>query len=268
MAGPVRTAAISMSGTSTSMPNTAEPSTFSGTSMRSSARPVSASSCGARSVGCCGTSSRAASAATVPKGSVRPEATWTTWLLRVVQVDGGTCQRRAAAVISISRAAAPVRRIRSWNDWMLSLLPVNMKLTRGLRKSGANGALSRRTVLQSAPSSSASSAGSVVEMPWPISACESIRVTSFSGPIRTHAVSATSPASSAGLPMPLRIAPAAGHEAESSRAPELPPRIWQEAAPRKSRAPRANLQSASLEVKASSRCATANAGSRYTEAQI
>ena len=33
-----------------------------------------------------------------------------------VQADGGTFQRRAAAFTSISRAAAPVRRIKSWND--------------------------------------------------------------------------------------------------------------------------------------------------------
>src|SRR4029453_1752963 len=99
-----------------------------------------------------------------------------------------TCQRLAAAVTSISRADAPMVRINSKKLVVLSLLPVNCQLIRGLRYDGATVENSTFTRLQSAPSSSARTAGSVVMIPWPISDWDEMSVTSSLGLIRIQAL--------------------------------------------------------------------------------
>src|SRR4029434_1906519 len=95
-------------------------------------------------------------------------------------------QRLAAAAISISRADAPMACINPKNPVVLSLLPVNCQLIRGLRYAGAVGENSILTRLQSAPSSSASTAGRVVIAPCPISDCEEMSVTTSYGLMRIH----------------------------------------------------------------------------------
>src|SRR5215468_9228786 len=118
-----------------------------------------------------------------------------TLLFSVSHSSAGTFHRDDAALINISRAAAPICRMRLKNEVVLSLLPVNCQLIRGFRYAGSVGEFSNFTRFQSAPSSSAMSAGMVVDIPWPISACETMMVAIPSGAIRNQALSATSAAS-------------------------------------------------------------------------
>src|ERR1700722_1501374 len=71
---------------------------------------------------------------------------------------------------------------------------------------GAAGACSARTFAQSQSSSSASTIGIDVQMPWPISECLSRIVTVLSGAIRTNAFGDTGGAFAASCAMPRRIA--------------------------------------------------------------
>src|SRR5262245_27407008 len=79
--------------------------------------------------------------------------------------------------------------MRSKNEVVLSLLPVNCQLMRGFLYAGSTGEFSRRTWAHSAPNSSAITAGKVVAIPCPISACDTTKVTELSGSIRTQALS-------------------------------------------------------------------------------
>ena len=100
-----------MPGTAKSMPNTARPVVLAGASTRGSARPTSFSSLSGRSTGLVGTGSAAASRASAAKARRRPLAACTMNEFSLRHCDGGTRQRAAATVISISRAAAPILRM-------------------------------------------------------------------------------------------------------------------------------------------------------------
>ncbi|MNC85898.1 hypothetical protein D3C83_15170 [compost metagenome] len=91
-------------------------------------------------------------------------------LLAAVHSDAGTAHFCAAAVISISRAAAPACRI-GCCDSRTDRLPVLdiFPNTRLRRTCSVTEAYSTRTLFQSHSSSSASSIGTAVKLPCPIS---------------------------------------------------------------------------------------------------
>src|SRR5262245_49416677 len=126
-------AAQTISGTVKSRPNTAVPLSFAGTSTRASGLPKSVQSPSDLGFGFAGGVTLAASSATSPNFKLRPVGLCTTLLVAVKHSSAGTPHRLAAATISICRADAPIVRSNSKNPVVLSLLPVNCQLMRGLR---------------------------------------------------------------------------------------------------------------------------------------
>ncbi len=117
-----------------------------------------------------GGSSFAAAPATAPKLSLRPLASWVMTLFAARHSAAGTDHCWAAAVISISRAAAPPLRRYSCDRRMVRLPTDPMSPhTRPRRTCSFTGAYSTLTLLQSQPSSSATSCAADVMLPWPIS---------------------------------------------------------------------------------------------------
>src|SRR5215510_10058303 len=113
-AGLCFTAAWTMPGTLKSRPKTALPLSFADNSTRRSGLPSSFHSLSGFGFGCAG-------------------GLWKTLPFSVKHSSALTPQRLAAAIISISRAEAPIVRSNSKNPVVLSLLPVNCQLIRGLR---------------------------------------------------------------------------------------------------------------------------------------
>jgi hypothetical protein len=127
------TAAYSIPGTRTSMPKTAVPLSFAGISTRGSGRPRSVQSFCAFRAGFSGGDSRAAASASSPNVRARALGRCRTLPFSVWHSRRSTPQRFDAAASSISRAEAPIWSRRSKNEDVLSLLPVNIQLRRGLR---------------------------------------------------------------------------------------------------------------------------------------
>jgi hypothetical protein len=109
------------------------PSSFAGSSTRASDVPSSFHSFSGLALGFAGGVTLAASSATSPNFKLRPVSLCMTLPLSVKHSSALTPQRLAAAIISISRAEAPIVRSNSKNPVVLSLLPVNCQLIRGLR---------------------------------------------------------------------------------------------------------------------------------------
>ncbi len=100
-----------------------------------------------------------------------------------------TFHRAAAAAMSIARAVAPARR-RSFCEALIErLAPVDMLPQTRLRlRFSCGGANSAFTLLQSHSSSSATSIGRAVKLPWPISDLATRMITVSSGSITIQAV--------------------------------------------------------------------------------
>ncbi len=112
----------------------------------------------------------AAASATAPNVTVRPLGAWVMTLFAARHSDAATPHCAAAAAISISRAVAPALRSGSWELRMLRLPPVEKSPQMRLRRRFSSGrGNSVRTLLQSHSSSSATSIGSAVSVPCPIS---------------------------------------------------------------------------------------------------
>src|SRR5256714_3698511 len=110
-------------------------------------------------------------------------------LLAARHSEGVTFHARAAAVISISRAVAPALRKNSCEERIERLPPVDMSPHARLRaRFSCGGANSALTLLQSHSSSSATSIGSAVKLPCPISDLATRIVTVSSLPITIQAV--------------------------------------------------------------------------------
>ena len=91
--------------------------------------------------------------------------------------------------MSIVRAIAPARRRSSCDALIERLAPVDMlPQTRSRLRFSCGGANSASTLLQSHPSSSATSIGSAVKLPWPISDLATRMITLSSGSITIQAV--------------------------------------------------------------------------------
>ena len=176
-----------MPGILTSMPNTALPSVLTGVSSRGTRVPMRRKSFGSLSGASSGTGSRAARAASFPYASRRPVGVWITVPFSARQADRSTRHVSAAALISISRAAAPALRSGSQEVWMAVLPPVDMRRD---QPAGFSGIGPRRIVDQSASSSSARIMARPVCDPWPISDLSIVRVTLPSVPMRSHALGA------------------------------------------------------------------------------
>ena len=110
-------------------------------------------------------------------------------LLAARHSDAATFHCCAAAAISIARAVAPALRKNSCEERMARLPPVDMSPQARLRtRFSCGGANSALTLLQSHSSSSATSIGSAVKLPCPISDLATWIVTVSSRPITTQAV--------------------------------------------------------------------------------
>ena len=134
-------------------------------------------------------SSAAASAATAPKLSCRSVGVWVMILFAATHSATGTPQRRAAALVSIRRAAAPAVRKYSWLSRIDRLPPVSMvRKIRLRRRCSLVDAYSAWTLLQSQPNSSATSMGRPVKLPWPISTRATRMMMVSSGRISIQAV--------------------------------------------------------------------------------
>ena len=178
-----------MPGSRVSIANAVLPVTLSGMSNRAAGWPKRVQSAGSLSGGFSGMSSVAASAATAPKLSCRWVGVWVMRLFAATHSATGTPQRRAAAVVSISRAAAPAVRKYSWLSRIDRLPPVSMvRKIRLRRRCSLVDAYSAWTLSQSQPSSSATSMGRPVKLPWPISTRATRMMMVSSGRIRTQAV--------------------------------------------------------------------------------
>ena len=106
------TRATSMPGRLTSMPNSAVPFTFAGTSRRGSGCPRTRNAFGSLSTTFAGTGTAAARSTSAPYFRRRPLAACTTSPFSVVTVSSATLHVCAAAVTSIARALAPASRSR------------------------------------------------------------------------------------------------------------------------------------------------------------
>ena len=136
----------------------------------------------------------AAAAAMRPKVTLRPLGRWVMVLFAAAHSSAGTLHRAAAAAISISRAVAPARRRSFCEALMERLAPVDMlPQTRSRRRFSCGGANSALTLLQSHSSSSATSIGSAVKLPWPISDLATRMMTVSSGSITIQAVISRAP---------------------------------------------------------------------------
>jgi len=113
--------------------------------------------------------------------------------LSVRQSAGFTPKRCAAACTNNARAVAPAWRYRSNSDKVVVEPPVICKPTAVCAYTGAAFACATLIFDQSASSSSATSIGSEVQIPWPISECASRMVTLSSLPTRTNAFGAKRP---------------------------------------------------------------------------
>jgi hypothetical protein len=97
-------------------------------------------------------------------------------------------QRAAAAAMSISRAATPAWREYFWDSRTERLPPVSIgPNTRFRRKFSSGAAYSARTFAQSHASSSATSIGKAMSMPWLISKRATRMMTVLSGCTITQA---------------------------------------------------------------------------------
>ena len=166
----------------------------------------------------------AAACATSPNRSVRPLGRWVMVLFSARHSRAGTSQRAAAAATSISRAVAPAWRKVCCDAATERLALVDMSPQTRWRLRFSDGeANSGLTLPQSHSSSSATSMGSAVKMPWPISERLTRMTTVSSGSIMIQAL--TSGASSAaragspaaGQPKAEHQAAAAGGRAEPER---------------------------------------------------
>src|SRR5260221_659482 len=117
--------------------------------------------------------------------------------------EAGACHFSAAAATSIARATAPALRSCSHElaSAVLPPVPCAGPHSRLLYFAASAGAPSTRIWLQSASSSSATSVGRPVYVPWPISRCFTITVTVLSVPMRTKALGSRAPAATT-LPPP------------------------------------------------------------------
>src|SRR5262249_5457204 len=127
------TAAWARVGKEKSRPKVALPSILERFSTRPSGFPSRVHSFSLLSAGLAGGLTLAAASTRSPKRAVRREVLCTTFPDSVRQVAGSTFHFFAAAAINISRALAPIWRINSKKDGVLSLFPVNCQLMRGLR---------------------------------------------------------------------------------------------------------------------------------------
>src|SRR5215831_6049659 len=181
-----------MPGSCTSMPKIGLPVTLSLVSRRGAERPRRFQSLGSLSFTSAGGSSLEAACATWPKRTLRFEGRWMIVLFSASQSAASTFQRCAAA-ISISRALAPALRRYSCEariDW---LPPVAIEPHTRLRlRFSALDTNSNLTLRQSHSSSSATSMGSPVELPCPISERATRISTESSGRMTIQAVSSGS----------------------------------------------------------------------------
>jgi hypothetical protein len=139
----------------------------------------------------------AAASATSPNRRWRPLGRWVMVLFSAWHSHAGTAQRAAAAAISISRAVAPAWRRVCCEALTERLALVDMSpQTRCRLRFSAGAANSGFTRRQSHSSSSATSMGSAVKMPWPISERATRMTTVSSGQITIQALTsgAASPA--------------------------------------------------------------------------
>jgi hypothetical protein len=124
-----------------------------------------------------------------PNVMVRPLGRWVITPRAAAHSVSGTFQRAAAAAISMARAVAPARRKSFCDALMERLAPVDiLPQTRSRLRFSWGGANSAFTLLQSHSSSSATSIGSAVKLPWPISDLATRMVTVSSGSITIQAV--------------------------------------------------------------------------------
>src|SRR5215470_10853135 len=132
--------------------------------------PISVHSFGSFSFTSFGGSSFAASFATFPKPTLRPLGRWVITLFAATHSSAGTPHFCAAAAISISRAVAPALRRYSCELRIVRLPTAAMSPHTRLRRTCSLAeAYSTRTFFQSHSSSSATSIGADVKLPWPIS---------------------------------------------------------------------------------------------------
>src|SRR5579859_3874876 len=162
------TAAWSIFGRRTSIPNSAVPFTFILESIRFVAFPTYLYSFASFRFGFAGTGIFAASSTSAPYPMRLPEAVFTTALFSVWHALGSTFHRFAAVATSISRAAAPAFASGSHDPRMLVLPPVPCNPKTGLKYAGAAGANSVLIFFQSRSNSSARIMVSAVLIPWPI----------------------------------------------------------------------------------------------------
>src|SRR5205085_7180929 len=144
----------------------------------------------------------AAASATSPYRNVRPLGLWVITLFAAWHSAAGTPHCAAAAAISISRAAAPALRRYSCEDRTERLPPVDISPQARLRRRFSSGdGNSAVTLLQSHWSSSATSIGSAVVMPCPISERATRMMTASSGWITTQALTSAEPAEASATPL-------------------------------------------------------------------
>src|SRR5881296_3846950 len=192
--------ATSIPGTFTSIPNWALPSTLGGVSRRRTRVPRIFQSFASLSGTSAGAGSAAALAASFPYVRRRLLGVWITAPFSARHAALSTPQVSAAALTSISRAAAPALRSGVNAARTLVLPPVPCMPNIGLMYALSAGADSMRIFDQSASSSSASSIGSDVVTPWPISERSTTTTTLSSAPMRSHAFGAKGAAAAARAP--------------------------------------------------------------------
>ncbi len=182
------TTAVRRPSNCTSMPNRARPVIFSGVSRRLVGFPMSFQSLGSLSCTVFGAGSLAAASASSPYRARLLPAITTPFSVR--QSAGLTPNFWAAAATSTARAVAPAWRHRSNSDQVLLEPPVICMPKAVWAYTGAAGACSTRILDQSASSSSATSIGRAVQIPWPISEWAISTVTLSSVPTRRKALGA------------------------------------------------------------------------------
>src|SRR5258706_5825463 len=145
---------------------------------------------GSLSLTSAGTFCFAASLASWPKVAFFSFQEITPFATRISET--GACHFSAAAATSIARATAPALRSCSHElaSAVLPPVPCAGPHSRLLYFAASAGAPSTRTCDQSASSSSATSVGRPVYVPWPISRCLTITVTVLSLATRTKALAA------------------------------------------------------------------------------
>ena len=178
-----------MPGARTSEAKMVLPTILSGISNRAGDVPSNFHCLGSLSFGSFGTSSLDAASATLPNVVLRLLASWVMMLFPTVNSDAGTPHSFAAAVINISRAAAPALRKYSCESRMARLPPVLMAPKMRLRRTCSfTSAYSGLTLLQSHCNSSATSMGKPVKLPWPISERAMRMITVSSGSMTIQCV--------------------------------------------------------------------------------